>query len=33
MQVAFDADAKRILLAISSVTNIATVPGELLAAF
>lgn len=33
MQVAFDAGAKRILLPISSVTDIASVPGELFAKF
>ena len=33
MQVAFDAGAKRILLPMSSVTDIATVPGELFAKF
>ena len=31
MQVAFDADAKRILLPMSSVADIPTVPGELFA--
>ena len=33
LQVAFDAGAKRILLPMSSVTDIATVPGELFAKF
>jgi hypothetical protein len=33
MQVAFDAGAKRILLPMSSVTDIATIPGELFAKF
>ena len=33
MQVAFDAGAKRILLPMSSVTDIASVPGELFAKF
>jgi ATP-dependent Lon protease len=33
MQVAFDAGAKRILLPMSSVTDIPTVPGELFAKF
>lgn len=33
MQVAFDAGAKRILLPMSSVVDIATVPGELFAEF
>ena len=33
LQVAFDAGAKRILLPMSSVTEIATVPGELFAKF
>ena len=32
-QVAFDASAKRILLPMSSVTDIASVPGELFAKF
>ena len=33
MQVAFDAGAKRILLPMSSVTDIPSVPGELFAKF
>ena len=33
MQVAFDAGAKRILLLMSSVTDIPSVPGELFAKF
>jgi hypothetical protein len=33
MQVAFDAGAKRILLPMSSVTDIPTIPGELFAKF
>lgn len=33
MQVAFDAGAKRVFLPMSSVTDIATVPGELFAKF
>ena len=33
LQVAFDAGAKRLLLPMASVTDIATIPGELFAKF